>query len=99
VADIAQLPSYPRPSNVYMYKLGFVRYPTWTYACRTNPLLNLTVATSHMKLEEETWLGTVVFGSTIGLAVSFGFLLRIFYISRRIKELKGKSAYGRVYED
>lgn len=52
-----------------------------------------------MKLEEETWLGTVVFGSTIGLAVSFGFLLRIFYISRRIKELKGKSAYGRVYED
>lgn len=84
---------------MYRYQLGFVRYPTWTYACRTNPSLNLTVATSHFKLEEETWLSKIIFGCTIGLAVSFGFLLRLFYISRRAKELKGKSAYGRVYEN
>jgi hypothetical protein len=40
-----------------------------------------------------------VFAFTLGLAITYGFLLRMFYMIRRAKELKGKSAYGRIYEN
>lgn len=33
---LQQLPGYPRPSIAYVYKLGYIAYPAWTYSCRSS---------------------------------------------------------------
>ncbi len=38
---ISQLPGYPRPSANYDFKLGYIKYPEWTYTCRISSEHNL----------------------------------------------------------
>jgi hypothetical protein len=43
-----QLPGYPRPSTNYIFKLGYIRYPEWSYTCRTSSNHHLSKATEYI---------------------------------------------------
>lgn len=43
-----QLPGYPRPSTNYVFKLGYIPYPEWSYSCRTSNTHSLNKVTEYL---------------------------------------------------
>ena len=46
---LQELPGYPRPSPSYAYRLGYIRYPAWTYSCRVNATYDMMKAKQHLE--------------------------------------------------
>ncbi|KRW99465.1 DnaJ domain [Pseudocohnilembus persalinus] len=49
-----KLPGYPRPSNQYNYKLSYMPYPYWSFACRNSEEYNLKEAKKRLLLQNES---------------------------------------------
>ena len=91
---ITTLPAYPQPSVDYEYKLGYIPYPSWTFACRDNPSLGLTAATDHILFRDSEQAVRITAGVVVPCAIILAVLLRAFFIGRHCCDTRNKSAYN-----
>jgi hypothetical protein len=91
---IQTLPAYPQPSVDYVYRLGYIPYPTWSYACRSNPEYNLYKATDKLMFEAPKQVIVSTVGVVTTCTLILVILLRLFFIIRHIVDLKSKKVYN-----
>ena len=91
---IQSLPAYPEPSVDYNFLLGFIRYPSWSYTCRTSPTYNLYITTDKILFTDPKKALTVTLTVTLICALVLTFLFRLFFIIRHIVDLKSRSQYN-----
>lgn len=91
---IQTLPAYPQPSVDYNFYLGFVRYPSWSYACRTSSTYDLYKTTDKIlfKAPKEALLLTL--SITVACTLFLAILMRLFFIIRHVVDLKSRSSYN-----
>lgn len=91
-----QLPGYPRPSIAYAYRLGFVRYPAWSYACRVSASHNLNEATRHLQFTHLTDRTRLVLVVGIPCVLIVGVFIRLLHMLRHIFEIRSKREFNMV---
>ena len=88
------MPAYPQPSVDYTYKLGYIPYPTWTYACRSHSHYNLNTATDTLEFNKVKTSMIVSVSVVVLCALIMVILFRLFFIIRHVVNLKSKTAYN-----
>lgn len=80
------LPSYPRPSEDYVWVLSYMSYPFWAYECRSSERYKMEMTVKYMRLQGEASniQHFILFTSMSIIAVSC--LIVILEIYRRMKK-------------
>lgn len=91
---INTLPSYPQPSVDYQYLLGYIPYPSWTYACRTTPPYDLYSATNHLLFKTVSSSLVTTASVTIPCMLVLVLLFRLYFIIRHVIDLKSRKTYN-----
>lgn len=91
---IQSLPAYPEPSVDYNFKLGFIRYPSWSYACRTSSKYDLYTTTDKILFTDTKNALVVTLTITLICALILAIFMRLFFIIRHIVDLKSRNQYN-----
>lgn len=70
----------------YKYKLGFVRYPEWTYSCRQSEQFRLSTTENNLNLFEINDYTVMCIGFCTAFISVIGALLTAFFIFRKVSE-------------
>lgn len=74
--------------------MGYIRYPSWTYACRNSAQFNLVETTNQLQLEDTEEAVKVVTGVVVPCALVLALLLRLFFIVRHLIDIRNKSSFN-----
>ena len=87
---INELPSFPRPSISYIYRLGYISYPAWTHSCRVSEEYSLLEATTHLNFNKVTEKTELVLYVGVPCMLICAIFIRCLYIVRNIFEIRSK---------
>jgi hypothetical protein len=93
---ITSLPAYPKPSVDYKYTLGYIPYPSWTYACRTTSPYDLYTATHHLLFKNVYNSLNVTASITVPCMLVLVLLFRLYFIIRHVIDLKSRKTYNAI---
>ncbi len=94
---LTQLPGYPRPSTNYVFKLGYIPYPEWSYSCRISHTHNLLAVTDYILFASEYNIVLIMICVAVPCLAVFALLFRLCFMARHVIHLKKKMMYNAVF--
>lgn len=85
LTTVKAIPGYPRPSDDYIWNLGFVRYFSWADSCRNGPY-SISFVQDKLTLNAARNMGWIVLAVTLFSVGFSGIILPIRRLRNRIQE-------------